>query len=87
MYPGVRDLFLTATPVTKCAWYLQFPFPDGDYRRICRGSHGKNIRETFQLPVPLRRRCALCPAPTVDRSTVAAAGRVSAACSIALFSL
>ena len=38
-----------------------------------------------------RCRCGvavLCPpAPTVDRSTVAAAGRVSAACVIALFSL
>ena len=87
MYPGVWDLFLTATPVTKYAGYLQFPFPDGDYRRSCRGRHDKNIRETFQLPVPLRRRCTLCPAPTVDRSSEAAAGRVSAACSIALFSL
>ena len=59
MYPGVRDLFLTATPVTKCPVYLPFPFWDGDYGRICRENHGKNIREAFRLPVSLQRRCTL----------------------------
>ena len=57
MYPGVWDLFLTATPVTKCSFYLLSPFRGRDYKRTCRESHGKNIRETFRLPVPLRRRC------------------------------
>ena len=59
MYPGVWDLFLTATPVTKCSFYLLSPFRGRDYKRTCRGSHDKNVRETFRLPVPLQRRCTL----------------------------